>query len=92
MSEFILELYSEEIPPKLQISARTNLKELIEKSFDAENLKYNSIYSYSTPTRLTILIKDISERIKIPSKEIKGPKVGVLDDILNSLNCSIYKL
>ena len=84
MSEFILELYSEEIPPKLQISARTNLKELIEKSFDAENLKYNSIYSYSTPTRLTILIKDISERIKIPSKEIKGPKVGVLDDILNS--------
>ena len=29
MSEFLLELYSEEIPPNLQINARNQLKELI---------------------------------------------------------------
>ena len=84
MSEFLLELYSEEIPPKLQISARNELKKSLEKSLKEESLKYKSIFSYSTPTRLTILIKDIPEKIKIPTKEIKGPKVGVLDDILNS--------
>jgi glycyl-tRNA synthetase beta chain len=84
MSEFLLELYSEEIPPKLQISARKELKESLAKSFKEESLKYKSIFSYSSPTRLTVLIRDIPEKIKIPAKEIKGPKVGVLEDILNS--------
>ena len=84
MSEFLLELYSEEIPPKLQINARTELQVLIKKGLDEESVKYKTIGSYSSPTRLTIIIKEIPDKIKIPSKEIKGPKVGVLDDILNS--------
>ena len=84
MAEFLLELYSEEIPPQLQVSARNELKELIEKSLKSESLNYKSISSYSSPTRLTIVIEDVPEKIKIPAKEIKGPKVGVLDDILNS--------
>ena len=84
MSEFLLELYSEEIPPQLQISARQELKKLIENSLHEESLKYKSISSYSSPTRLVISIKDIPDKIKIPSKEIKGPKVGVFEDILNS--------
>lgn len=83
MPEFLLELYSEEIPPQLQINARNELKELLEKSLKAENLKYKSILSCSTPTRLTVLIKDIPEKTMIVAKEVKGPKVGVLDDILN---------
>ncbi len=84
MSEFLLELYSEEIPPQLQISAREELKYFLEKSLKEEGLKYKSIFSFSSPTRLTILIKDMPEKIQIPAREIKGPKVGVLEDILNS--------
>ena len=84
MSELLLELYSEEIPPKLQTSAREELKELLEKSLKEENIKFKSILSFSTPTRLTILVKDIPNKIIIPSKEVKGPKVGVIDDVLNS--------
>jgi glycyl-tRNA synthetase beta chain len=84
MSEFLLELYSEEIPTKLQINAREELKSSLEKSFKEESLKYKSILSYSSPTRLTVSIKDIPEKVKIPTREIKGPKVGVLEDILNS--------
>ena len=84
MSEFLLELYSEEIPPNLQINARVSIKELLQKSLKEEGLKFKSVISYSSPTRLTVIIKDVPERIKIPSKEIRGPKVGVLDDILNS--------
>tara|TARA_B110000881_G_scaffold221499_1_gene251578 strand:- start:2904 stop:4958 length:2055 start_codon:yes stop_codon:yes gene_type:complete len=83
MSEFLLELYSEEIPPLLQISARKELKELFQKELDSETVKYKSISEYSSPTRLSILIKDIPKKTKILAKEIKGPKVGVLDDILN---------
>ena len=82
MSEFLLELYSEEIPPQLQINARTQLKQQLENSFKEEGIKYKDCLEYSTPTRLSIYIKGISEKIKIKSKEIKGPKVGVPESIL----------
>ncbi len=84
MSEFLLELYSEEIPPQLQISARKELKQIIKKSLETEGIKYESLSEYSSPTRLTILLKGLPEKLKTPSREIKGPKVGVIEDILNS--------
>ena len=84
MSEFLLELYSEEIPPQLQISAREELKQTIKKSFEQEQVKYSALFDYSSPTRLIICVEGLAERIKIDSKEIKGPKVGVIEDILNS--------
>ena len=83
MSEFLLELYSEEIPPNLQTAARKELKLKIQKSLEEEGLKYETLFDYSCPTRLTICIKGPPEKLKILSKEIRGPKVGVLDDILN---------
>ena len=83
MSEFLLELYSEEIPSNLQIAARKELKLKIQKSLEEEGLKYETIFDYSCPTRLTIYIKGLPDKLKILSKEIRGPKVGVLDDILN---------
>ena len=82
MTEFLLELYSEEIPPQLQISARTQLKQFIENTFKEENIKYKELSVYSSPTRLTLFIKDLSEKIEIDSKEIKGPKVGSPDQVI----------
>ena len=82
MAELLLELYSEEIPPQLQIGARNQLKQFFEKFFEEESIKYKEISIYSSPTRLTLAVKDISEKIKIESKEIKGPKVGSPDQIL----------
>jgi len=82
MSEFLLELYSEEIPPQLQIGARTQLKQLLENSLKEEGVNCKEFLEYSTPTRLSLLIKGLPEKIKIDSKEIKGPKVGVPENIL----------
>ncbi len=82
MSEFLLELYSEEIPPQLQINARTQLKQQLENSFEEEGIQYKDCLEYSSPTRLSIYIKGIPEKIKIKSKEIKGPKTGVPESIL----------
>ncbi len=84
MSEFLLELYSEEIPPELQISAREELKEKIKNSLNEEKLRFKSIMAFSSPTRLAILITNINSKVQIPAKEIKGPKVGVIEDVLNS--------
>ena len=92
MSEFLLELYSEEIPPQLQINARTQLKQQLETSLKEKGIQHKECLEYSSPTRLSIYIKGLPEKIKIKAKEIKGPKVGVSENILkgftNSRNVS----
>ena len=82
MAELLLELYSEEIPPQLQIGARTQLKQFIENSFKEDNIYYKDLLVYSSPTRLMLHVKDVAEKIKINAKEIKGPKVGSSEQIL----------
>ena len=84
MPELLLELYSEEIPHKLQVHARKQLKESIEAYLSEEGIDYKSITAYSCPTRLSVLIKEIPTNIRIPVKEIRGPKVGVLQNILDN--------
>jgi len=64
MAELLLELYSEEIPPQLQIGARNQLKQFIEKSFEEESIKYKEILIYSSPTRLTLAAKDLAEKLR----------------------------
>lgn len=84
MSEFLLELYSEDIPPNLQINAREDLYEKIKNSLIDEGVKFGLIQSYSLPTRLVILLKNFNTTIKIPAREVRGPKVGVMNDIINN--------
>ena len=59
MAELLMELYSEEIPPKLQISARSQIKQSIENFFKEENIKYKELSVYSSPTRLTLIVKEL---------------------------------
>ena len=82
MAEFLLELYSEEIPHGLQISAREDIKQNLLKLLDEESIKYKSVEVYSTPTRLTVLIRDLPSEIIIAAKEVRGPKVGVPENII----------
>ncbi len=96
MRELLLELYSEEIPPQLQISARSQIKQFIENSFKEQNIKYKNLSVYSSPTRLTLFIKDVPEKIKIEAKEIKGPKADssnqVIQGFLRAKNVSEKEL
>ena len=62
MRRTTVELYSEEIP-QLQISARSQIK-FIENSFKEQNIKYKNLSVYSSPTRLTLFIKDVPEKLK----------------------------
>ncbi|MEK9741679.1 MAG: glycine--tRNA ligase subunit beta [Pelagibacteraceae bacterium] len=82
MSDFLLELYSEEIPHGLQIDARNNLQALFVKKLEDQNIKYKSIKALSTPTRLCIYIVGLPSSLKVEAKEIKGPKVGVPEQAL----------
>ena len=82
MAELLLELYSEEIPPQLQIGARTQLKEFVKSSFKDNEIKYKELLVFSSPTRLVLLANDVAENIKVAAKEIKGPKIGSPDQVI----------
>ena len=98
MAELFIELFSEEIPSKLQINAREKIKQTIEERLNKKEIKFNSSRSFSTPQRLVFVIDGISEKIIQKQKVIKGPKTGApqaaIDGFIksNNLNKSdIYK-
>ena len=86
MSELLVELFSEEIPSNLQIHTRQQLENLLKQNLSSSNLKPKSLEVFSTPTRLTIHITGLPKIIKIPAKEIKGPKMGVPESVINNLS------
>ena len=63
MSEFFLELFSEEIPATLQSTARNKLLENFKNFFEKEKIVYkDEANSYSTPNRLLIHFTDCSHK------------------------------
>ncbi len=98
MAELFIELFSEEIPAKLQIHARTAIKQMLEDSLRKKEINFKSSNSFSTPKRLVFVIDGIPEKIEQKKKIIKGPKVGApqaaLDGFVKSNNLSkldVYK-
>ena len=75
MSEFFLELFSEEIPANLQKNARNNLLEIFKDFFKKKNISFNNEFSFSTPNRLLILFEGIQTKIYQKEEEIRGPKI-----------------
>ena len=84
MSELLIELFSEEMPPNLQINARNQFKKFFGEVLLSLSLKYKSFEVYSTPTRLTATVSGLPSKIKILPTEIKGPKLGVPQSVVES--------
>ena len=80
MAEFLLELFSEEIPANLQSSARINLLEGFKNLFAKENINYkDDAKVFSTPNRLVLSFKKIEKEIYQKSEEIRGPNTKAPD-------------
>jgi len=76
MGELFIELFTEEIPPQLQIHAREKIKRNFEEIFEKKNIKFKSSNSFSTPKRLVFVLDGIPEKLEQEEQIIKGPKVG----------------
>ena len=76
MSEFFLELFSEEIPASLQRNSRKVLLENFEKLFEEKQIVFKKSSSFSTPNRLIILFEGLPNEITQKEEEIKGPNVN----------------
>ena len=84
MSEFFLELFTEEIPTNLQVNARENLILNIKKFLDKENISYKGkSESFSTPNRLVIYFENIEPTVVKESKEIRGPNINAPKEALD---------
>ena len=99
MSEFFLELFSEEIPPRLQINARKKLFLDLNNFFNENNIKLKGFsFSFSTPNRVVINFSNVSKDVIKESQEIKGPstnaKLDALEGFLksHSINRSQIKI
>ena len=75
MSEFFLELFSEEIPSTLQKNLREDLLNSFIKVFNEKSISFKESSSFSTPNRLVILFEGLQKKIILKSEEIRGPNV-----------------
>ncbi|MFA6268015.1 MAG: glycine--tRNA ligase subunit beta [Pseudolabrys sp.] len=76
MPDLLLELFSEEIPARMQARASDDLKKMITDRLVAAGLVYEGAKSFATPRRLALTVQGIPARQPDLKEERKGPKVG----------------
>jgi glycyl-tRNA synthetase beta chain len=82
MPDLLLELFSEEIPARMQARAAADLKKLVTDGLVGAGLTYASAGAFSTPRRLTLTIEGLLGESKPVREERKGPKTDAPDAAL----------
>jgi glycyl-tRNA synthetase beta chain len=76
MPDLLLELFSEEIPARMQARAAEDLRRMVTDKLVAEGLVYEGAKAFATPRRLTLTVHGIPARQSDLKEERKGPRVG----------------
>jgi glycyl-tRNA synthetase beta chain len=79
MPDLLLELFSEEIPARMQAKAADDLRKMVTDKLVAEGLVYEGAKAFVTPRRLALTVHGIPQRQPDLKQERKGPKVGAPD-------------
>ncbi|ABA05839.1 glycyl-tRNA synthetase beta chain [Nitrobacter winogradskyi Nb-255] len=79
MPDLLLELFSEEIPARMQAKAADDLRRMVTDKLVAEGLVYEGAKAFVTPRRLALTVHGIPARQPDLKDERKGPKVGAPD-------------
>lgn len=75
MPELLLELFSEEIPARMQARAAEDLKKLVTEKLKAAGLAFDSAEAFVTPRRLTLVVDGMPDKQPDVSEERRGPRV-----------------
>jgi glycyl-tRNA synthetase beta chain len=76
MPELLLELFSEEIPARMQGRAAEDLRRLVTEGLKAQGLEAGDAKAYATPRRLTLVVEGVPAKSPDISEERKGPRVN----------------
>lgn len=79
MPDLLLELFSEEIPARMQAKAADDLRKMVTDKLVAEGLVYEGAKAFVTPRRLALTVHGIPARQPDLKQERKGPKKGAPD-------------
>ena len=79
MPQLLLELFSEEIPARMQGQAARDLTRLMTEALEKAGVKPAAVQSFAGPRRLTLVIDDLPGATPDVREERKGPRVGAPD-------------
>jgi glycyl-tRNA synthetase beta chain len=89
MAEFLLEIFSEEIPARMQEKAASDLARLVTAKLDEAKLAFDRVQSYVTARRLTLNIDGLALEQPDVSEERRGPRVDAPDQAIDGFLKSV---
>ncbi|MGK6321102.1 glycine--tRNA ligase subunit beta [Sphingomonas sp. DT-204] len=82
MTDFLLELRSEEIPARMQEKAREDIARLFAAELAKSGLAAAETVTYATPRRLALIARGLPDETAAVSEEIKGPRANAPEQAL----------
>jgi glycyl-tRNA synthetase beta chain len=76
MPDLLIELFSEEIPARMQARAAEDLKKLVTDKLVGAGLVYEGAKAFATPRRLTLAVQGMPAQQPDVKEEKRGPRVG----------------
>ncbi|MCB2130345.1 MAG: glycine--tRNA ligase subunit beta, partial [Rhodobacteraceae bacterium] len=96
MPDLLIELFSEEIPARMQGRARDDLKRLVTDGLVEAGLTYGAAHALSTPRRLVLALEGLSSESRAVREERKGPATtapeGAVQGFLRSTGLTLDQL
>lgn len=96
MSDLLIELFSEEIPARMQAAARESLKKLVTDGLVEAGLTYEGAGAFSTPRRLVLTVQGLTPESRPVREERKGPRTdapqAALEGFLRSTGLTLDQL
>ena len=96
MPDLLIELFSEEIPARMQAKARDDLKRLVTDGLVEAGLTYAAAGAFSTPRRLVLAVDGLSSESRPVREERKGPRAdappAALEGFLRSTGLTLDQL
>ena len=96
MPELLIELFSEEIPARMQSGASENLRKMMTDGLVEAGLTYASAAAFATPRRLALVVEDLTDASPTTTEERRGPRTDApqkaIDGFLRSTGLSLDQL
>ncbi|MEL6641175.1 MAG: glycine--tRNA ligase subunit beta, partial [Pseudomonadota bacterium] len=79
MADLLIELFSEEIPARMQKKASADLQKMVTDGLVEAGLTYAGAAAFATPRRLALSVEGLTTESKAVREERKGPSVSAPD-------------
>ncbi|GAA0390026.1 glycine--tRNA ligase subunit beta [Brevundimonas terrae] len=76
MSQLLIEIFSEEIPARMQQGGARDLERITSDAFKKAGLTWDSLTTYGGPRRLTLVVEGLPVATPDLNEELKGPKTS----------------